>query len=159
MKFVISDTKSGKAYSATTNDDLFIGKKINDTVKLDEIGLTGFEAEITGGSDKDGFPMNKSVHGTARRYIFTTKGIGFKKARKGERKRLSARGNTISSLISQVNLKVTKVGSVNIDKVFGKEEQPKDEETMSAKELALKRSKELAGSTDIGDAPTKKSRH
>ena len=158
MKFVISDPKSGKAYSASSNDDLFIGKKMSDTVKLDEIGLTGFEAEITGGSDKDGFPMNKSVHGTGRRYIFTTKGIGFRKARKGERKRLSARGNTISSIISQVNLKVTKAGPIDIAKVLAKE-APSEEETMSAKELALKKSKELAGSDAIGEAPSKKARH
>jgi small subunit ribosomal protein S6e len=158
MKFVVSDPKSGKAYSTASNDDLFIGKKMGDTVKLDEIGLTGFEAEITGGSDKDGFPMNKSVHGTGRRHIFTTKGIGFKKARKGERKRLSARGNTISSSISQINLKIVKAGPTDIAKILSKE-QPSEEETLSAKELALKKSKELAGSDAIGDAPTKKVRH
>ena len=158
MKFVISDTKSGKAYSASSNDDLFIGKKMGETVKLDEIGLTGFEAEITGGSDKDGFPMNKSVHGTGRRHIFTTKGIGFRKARKGERKRLSARGNTISSAISQINLKVIKAGTADIAKILAKS-APNEEETLSAKELALKKSKELAGSDAIGEAPSKKARH
>ena len=158
MKFVISDPKSGKAYSASSNDDLFIGKKMGDTVKLDEIGLTGFEAEITGGSDKDGFPMNKSVHGTGRRYIFTTKGIGFKSARKGQRKRLSARGNTISNFISQINLKVSKAGPTDIAKVLSKD-APSEDDSLSAKEKALKLSKELAGTDAVGEAPTKKGRH
>ena len=158
MKFVVSDPKSGKAYSAKSEDDLFVGKKIGDTVKLDEIGLTGFEAVITGGSDKQGFPMNKSVHGTGRKKIFTASGIGFKAKKKGQRKRISMRGDTISSAISQVNLSVAKAGSADITKVLAKE-APKEDEGLSAKEKALKKSKELAGSDEIGDAPTKKARH
>ena len=86
MKFVVS-TKSGKAYSAANDDALFGGKKIGNTVKLDEIGLTGFEATITGGSDKQGFPMNNSVASGARKKIFTTGGVGVKTERKGERRK------------------------------------------------------------------------
>ena len=157
MKFVVS-TKSGKAYSAVSEEDLFIGKKIGETVKLDTIGLTGFEAVITGGSDKEGFPMNKSVAGQARKKIFTAEGLGFKAKKKGEKKRFSVRGNTLSSQISQVNLKITKEGSVKIEQILGKEEK-ESEEGMSAKEKALKLAKENAGSADIGDAPTKKGRH
>lgn len=159
MKFVVS-TKSGKAYSAASDNILFVGRKIGDTVKLDEIGLTGFEAEITGGSDKQGFPMNGSVKGHGRRKIFFAGGVGFKPKRDGERRRVSVRGNTISENISQVNLKVTKEGSVNIDELLGKKEEvTNEEEQMSAKERALKKAKENAGSDSIGDAPTKKARH
>lgn len=157
MKFVVS-TKSGKAYSAASEEALFVGKKIGNTVKLDEIGLTGFEATITGGSDKQGFPMNNSVASGARKKIFTTGGVGVKTERKGERRRVSVRGNTITEEISQVNLKVTKDGSVKIANVLGKGEE-KEEETMSAKERAIKASLEAAGSADMPDAPTKKSRH
>ena len=158
MKFVVSDPKSGKAYSAKSEEDLFTGKKIGETVKLDEIGLTGFEAVITGGSDKQGFPMNKSVNAIGRKRIFTGEGIGFNAKRNGQRKRLSARGNTISNAISQVNLSISKVGSADIAKVFVKE-APKEEETMSAKELALKKSKEMAGSAEIEGPGKKKARH
>jgi small subunit ribosomal protein S6e len=157
MKFVIS-TKSGKAYSTNTNEDQFIGKKIGETVKLDEIGLTGFEAVIRGGSDKQGFPMHKSVQGPIRKKIFTAKGIGFKPKVKGERKRVSVRGNTISKEISQINLKITKEGTKKLEEIFVKE-KPSEEEQLSAKEKALKQSKELAGSDTIGEAPTKKNRH
>ncbi len=159
MKFVIS-TKSGKAYSTSTDEDQFTNKKIGETVKLDSIGLTGFEAVITGGSDKQGFPMNNSVQGIARKKILTAKGLGFKtkSKRKGERKRVSVRGNTISKEISQVNLKITKEGTKKIEEIFVKE-KTSEEEQVSAKEKALKQSKELAGTDALGDAPTKKGRH
>ncbi len=160
MKFVVS-TKSGKAYSTASDNDLFVGKKIGAIVKLDELGLTGFEAVITGGSDKQGFPMYKSVPGLARKSIFTAKGLGFKLGRKGERKRHTVRGNTISSEISQVNIAITKDGPKKIESILGKPEDvaKNAEEEMSAKERALKLAAETAGSEEFGDAPTKKNRH
>ncbi len=157
MKFVVS-TKSGKAYSASSDETNFAGKKIGETVKLDALGLTGFEAKITGGSDKDGFPMNKSLSGIARKKILTSGGLGFKASRKGERKRVSVRGNTIASDITQLNLVVTKEGSIKIEQVLGKGEK-NPEEDLSAKEKAIKKSLEMAGSEALGDAPTKKLRH
>ena len=157
MKFVVS-TKSGKAYSASSDETNFAGKKIGETVKLDALGLTGFEAKITGGSDKDGFPMNKSLSGIARKKILTSGGLGFKASRKGERKRVSVRGNTISDETSQVNLKITKDGSVKIGDILAAG-KPSKEELMTAKERAVKASLENAGSAEIGDAPTKKGRH
>ena len=159
MKFVVS-TKSGKAYSTTTEEDQFVGKKIGENVKLDAIGLTGYEAKITGGSDKQGFPMDKSVAGVARKKKFSASGFGFKSGRKGERKRFSVRGNTISQEISQLNLLITKDGTKTLDVIFNKEAvAPTEEETMCAKERALKLAAETAGSDDIGDAPTKKGKH
>jgi len=157
MKYVVS-TKSGKAYSAASEDVLFVGKKIGDTVKLDGIGLTGFEATITGGSDKQGFPMNRSVPGGARKKIFAVSGVGVKTIKKGERKRVSVRGNTISDETSQVNLKITKDGSVKIGDILAAG-KPSKEELMTAKERAVKASLAMAGSDAIGDAPTKKGRH
>jgi len=157
MKYVVS-TKSGKAYSATSEDVLFVGKKIGDTVKLDEIGLTGFEATITGGSDKQGFPMNNSIPGGMRKKIFANSGVGITTKQKGERRRVSVRGNRISDEISQVNLKVTKEGSITVASVLAKGEV-KEEDTMTAKEKAVKKSLEEAGSAEMGDAPIKKGRH
>jgi len=157
MKYVVS-TKSGKAYSATSEDALFVGKKIGDTVKLDEIGLTGFEATITGGSDKQGFPMNKSVPGGVRKKIFTTGGVGVTSDHNGERNRVSIRGNSITDEISQVNLKVIKDGLVKIESVLAIGEVDEDAE-LSIKEKAVKKSLAEAGSAKLMDAPTKKGRH
>lgn len=156
MKFVVS-TKSGKAYSATSDKDLFVGKKVGDVVKLDEIALTGFEAKITGGSDKQGFPMHPGLTGTGRRQIFTAGDVGFKAEGRGKKKRISVRGNTISAETAQVNLVVTKEGSADIDALLGKK-APTGDDALSAKELALKKSKELAGNAALGDG-VKKPKH
>ncbi|MBI2597761.1 MAG: 30S ribosomal protein S6, partial [Candidatus Diapherotrites archaeon] len=60
MKIVISDQKAKKAYSKTVEDpSVFFEKKIGEIVNLNRIGLENYEAKITGGSDKDGFPMKK----------------------------------------------------------------------------------------------------
>jgi small subunit ribosomal protein S6e len=157
MKFVISDQKTGKGYTANYEQDLFVGKKIGEVVKLDELGLTGFEGKITGGSDKQGFPMNVSMVGSARRKIFTQDAPGFSANKKGERKRISVRGNTVSSEIAQLNVVVTKAGEVNIDEVLAKK-APTAEDTMSAKERMIKKSLEQAGSAELGSG-VKKPKH
>ena len=81
MKVVLSDQKTGKAYLFSTEQDVFVGKKIGDTVKLDELGLAGYEGRITGGSDKQGFPMNVSISGPGRKKILTANAPGFKAKR------------------------------------------------------------------------------
>jgi small subunit ribosomal protein S6e len=158
MKVVVSDQKTGKAYMAANEKELFVGKKIGEIIKLDELGLPGYEAKITGGSDKQGFPMNVSVQGAIRKKIFTGEASGFKATKKGEKKRISVRGNTVSNETAQLNTIITKVGSVDISQVLAKA-APSGEETMSAKERAVKKSLEMAGSAEIGDAVKKKARH
>jgi small subunit ribosomal protein S6e len=158
MKIVISDQKTGKAYLASKEHDVFVGKKIGEVIKLDEVALPGYEAKITGGSDKQGFPMNVSLAGTGRKKIFTGKAAGFRAERKGERKRISVRGNTISNEIEQINAVITKTGSVDIAQIL-KKEAPKGDDAVSAKERAIKKSLEQAGSAEIGDAIKKKARH
>ncbi|MCX6800970.1 MAG: 30S ribosomal protein S6e [Candidatus Diapherotrites archaeon] len=158
MKFVVSEPKTRKAYSMNSDKITFAGKKIGEVIKLDEVGLPGYEGKITGGSDKQGFPMNKSVQGAMRKKIFTGNGVGFNAERKGERKRVSVRGNTVSEETAQVNLVVTKVGSVELDKILAKG-APKEEDTLTAKERAVKTSLEMAGSAELGAAPKKTGRH
>ena len=157
MKFVVSDPKSGKAYSATSDTALFVGKKLGDTVQMDAIGLTGFEAKITGGSGSQGFPMHQSIHGTGVKKIYSMPGVGFKSNKKGIKRRFSVRGNTIGSDISQVNLVVTKEGSVKITDVL-KGRELTEEEKLSAKERLIKKSLEVAGSAELGSG-VKKAKH
>ena len=157
MKIVVSDQKTGKAYMASSDHDQFLGKKIGETVKLDEIGLLGYEGQIMGGSDKQGFPMNVSLLGGARKKIFTGSAPGFRATKKGERKRISVRGNAVSGEIAQVNVMITKAGSADISTVLGKK-GPTPEETMSAKEKAIKKSLEIAGSAELGSG-IKKPKH
>lgn len=111
MKLCIS-TPDGKAQNLEVEGDraqTLLGKRVGETIDGTALGLQGTKLEITGGSDKDGFPMRRDVHGGVRARILIGKGIGFKSAKKGERRRKLVRGNTITDDIVQVNLRVPRV--------------------------------------------------
>jgi len=110
MKFVISNNKGQAKQHEVEDASGTYGLKIGDTFSGDVIGLEGYELVIRGGSDTAGFPMRRDVQGLARKRIYTTKGIGVKVKKKGERVRKTVRGNTISERISQVNVLITKIG-------------------------------------------------
>ena len=117
----------GKSYQKTISDEL-IGRKIRDKISGDLIGLKGYELEITGGSDTAGFPMRRDVPGIGRKKPLLTRGPGVKINVRGERIRKTVRGNTISDDTAQINLKVLKVGSEDLGKLFKKEEPIKEQE-------------------------------
>ena len=83
-----------------------IGKKIGETINGTIVGLAGKSLIITGGSDVDGFPMRRDVHGGVKKGVLLSSGTGFKPKRKGSRIRKAVRGNTITDNIFQINLKV-----------------------------------------------------
>lgn len=134
FKIVIGE--KGKSYSKILSNDesaFFLGKKLSEKIEGSHLGLKGYELEITGGSDKEGFPMRRDVEGIGRKRIFMTKGnIGTRINKKGLRIRKSIAGNTISQLTSQVNLKVIKEGQKSLDEIFGK--TAKEETKAEAKE-------------------------
>lgn len=114
MQIVLSDPKAGKAYAKKTEKPEFLGKKMGEEIQLDHIGLAGFKGKITGGSDKDGFPMYPSLLGTLRRKILISKGVGFRHARKGEKQRRTVRGNTVGEDIAQLNVRLTAHGNLEL---------------------------------------------
>ena len=131
FKFIIS--QKNKTYQIEKEQEQcpIIGKKISEIFSGDFLGLEGFEFQITGGSDKDGFPMRHDIDGTARKRLILKKGIGYsgiKKIKKkkflmdGIRKMKSLRGNTISQDITQINCKVKKSGTKNLDELLTKKE-------------------------------------
>lgn len=85
----------------------FISKKIGDELEGSVLGLPD-KLQITGGSDKDGFPMRSDVHGGIRKAIMMSNGVGFKAKSRGERRRKTIRGNVITDDTVQVNLKTLK---------------------------------------------------
>jgi len=126
MKIVVSNPADGKSYQKeleTNQDKVLYGKKIGEAVKGDSIGVSGYEFELTGGSDKQGFPMRVDFHGTSRKRLLLSSGPGYKATRKGERRRKSIRGNTVAEDIAQVNLKITKAGKDPLEKLFGKDDK------------------------------------
>jgi small subunit ribosomal protein S6e len=84
------------------------GKRIGEILDGSTFGLSGSKLQITGGSDKDGFPMRPDVHGGVRRSIILSGGVGFKEAGTGHRRRKTVRGNVITDEIVQINFKVLK---------------------------------------------------
>ena len=123
FKIVMSDPKTGKSSNKEVKDDaasIFMGKNIGDKVKGDSFDMNGFEYEITGASDKCGFPVRKDVN-VPRKRILAVEGIGLKKKGKGIRQRKTVCGGKINNDISQINLKIIKYGKVKQEK---KEEAP-----------------------------------
>lgn len=127
-KFVVSDPKTRKAWQIERNAEFLYGKKIGDKFDGSLIGLPGYVLEITGGTDKDGFPMRPDLEGTARKRLLLSSGPGYIPRKKGVRKRKTVRGNTIAEDIAQINCKVIAYGDKTLEELLGKKEEEKKEE-------------------------------
>ena len=126
FRAVISDPKDGKSYQvpvAGHHANSLIGKKIGDVVDGIFVGLPGYKLQITGGSDKDGFPMRKDLPGPRRKKLLVSKSIGFNAQEGGLRIRKNMRGNTISPDTLQINMKVTQHGMKPVGDLVKKEEK------------------------------------
>lgn len=138
FKLNIGDPKSKKSIKREVKDsetDAFFGKKIGDKVKGDSFGLSGYEFEVTGGSDYTGVPMRKDVLGTQRQRILIVSGTGIRKNRKGRRIRKTMAGNTVYDRTAQINLKVLKAGKDSLFEEEKKEEpKPKEKAAETPKE-------------------------
>ena len=127
MNIIVSDPKTGRAYSKKTEQAVFDGRKIGDTVQLEAIGLAGYKALIAGGSDKDGFPMRNDLPGPRRKKLLVSKGLGFDPHMHGERRRKNMRGNTVSPDTVQLNLKVITRGPRSVEELLSKTEKKEEE--------------------------------
>lgn len=115
MKLVIG-TKNGKCYQKELSKEeaeCLNGKVLGETINGELIGISGVELELRGGSDIDGFPMRKDVHGPNRKKVLLTKGVGFNGKLRGKRfgglrVKKTVCGNQIHNKIHQVNAKVVK---------------------------------------------------
>ncbi len=126
FKAVISDPKTGKTYTRTIAGhyaSALIGKKIGDDVDGLFVSLPGYKLRITGGSDKDGFPMRRDIPGPKRRFVLVSGGTGFHPKRRGLRQRKNLRGNTVSAEILQLNLKISQRGPKSIEDAFKEKSQ------------------------------------
>jgi small subunit ribosomal protein S6e len=124
FKVVISDPADGKSQFVELEETQavpLIGRKLGEVIDGAVVKLSGYKLKITGGSDKDGFPMRPNIHGGVRVGAILSEGVGFHPSKKGERKRKTLRGNIITDSIVQINMKV-------LEKPKGKKaEKPKEE--------------------------------
>jgi len=130
FKVVISDPKTGRAYQKVisgANANRLIGKQVGDVINGTLVELPpDYELQITGGSDKDGFPIRPDIPGTVRKKILLSGGVGYRPKRKGMRKRKTVRGRVISRDIVQINTKVVKHGKIPLEEYFKEKEKDKE---------------------------------
>jgi small subunit ribosomal protein S6e len=149
FKVVVNDTKGGKSYTIPVSGhhaNSLIGKKINDEVDGIFVSLPGYKLQITGGTDKDGFPMHSQVQGQVRKKVLLSQPPGFHPTKKGERRRKIVRGDTLSADIMQINVKITKKGEKSIDQIIPQKPKVKKEEVKEEKkEQKVEEKKEVKG--------------
>ncbi len=163
FKMVINDPKTRKTFQKEIDQSKavgLIGKKIGDKFNGDILGMKGYMLLITGGTDKDGFPMHNKLNSSGRKKLLLKDSIGYNPKDKGVRRRKMVRGNTISEDIVQINTKVVEYGKEDFEKItkggVGEESTDKSEE--SSEETGEKQEKEKAekeaGEEDKKDEPS-----
>ncbi|WP_457615026.1 30S ribosomal protein S6e [Methanopyrus sp.] len=122
FKVVVADPEKARSYQVEVkgeNAEKLIGKRIGDVINGEIVGLSGYKLKITGGTDKDGFPMRPDIHGPVRVRLLLSGPPGFHPRRKGERRRKTVRGNTISEDIVQVNTVIVEYGDEPVEELLG----------------------------------------
>lgn len=146
FKFVISDPETRRSFQIEVEQSKvlgLIGKKIGEEFNGDLIGLQGYVLKITGGTDKDGFPMHPEVEGMGRKRVILSNPPCFHPRKKGEKRRKTVRGNTISEDIVQINCKIVKRGEKPIEEIVPMKK--KEEKKPEAKEEKPEEKKESEG--------------
>jgi small subunit ribosomal protein S6e len=103
---------------------VFYEKRMAQELPADHLGpeWAGYVVRVTGGNDKQGFPMKQGilVHGRVR--LLLSKGHScYNAGRKGERKRKSVRGCIVNHDLSILNLAIVKKGEGEIEGLTDKQ--------------------------------------
>jgi len=117
MKLNISNPITGLQKAIVIDDDkklaCFFGKRMGTEVAGDDLGdeFKGYVFKITGGNDKDGFPMKQGILIQGRTRILMSEGHScYRPRRSGERKRKSVRGCIVGPDLSVLALSIVKTG-------------------------------------------------
>jgi len=135
FKIIISDPDLGTSKTVELEETRtvpLIGRRVGEVLDGAIVGLSGHKVQITGGSDKDGFPMRPSVHGGGRRKIIIGGGVGFNPKDEGQRRRKTVRGNVITDEIVQINMKIMEKPKKAKEEKKTKEKTPKKEAEIKA---------------------------
>jgi small subunit ribosomal protein S6e len=121
MKFNIAYPATGCQKFIDIDDEKklrsIFDKRISQEVNGEDLGdeFAGYVFRITGGNDKQGFPMKQGVLTNTRVRLLLREGLSCYRARRaGERKRKSVRGCIVGADIAVLNLVVIKKGEQEI---------------------------------------------
>jgi len=121
MKLNISYPSTGAQKIIEIEDDrklrVFMDRRMGQEVPGDSIGdeFKGFVFKITGGNDKQGFPMKQGVlHPTRVRLLLAEGHSCYRPRRTGERKRKSVRGCIVGPDLSVLALSIVKTGPTEV---------------------------------------------
>lgn len=145
FKIIISDPETGKSQFVEVEEAQAVplmGRKLGEVIDGTTVKMSGYKLLITGGSDKDGFPMRPNIHGGVRVGAILSEGVGFHSSQKGERKRKTLRGNVITDAIVQINMKI-----IEKPKKTKKAEKPKEKETEEPNKAAGEPNEEVTKTT------------
>ena len=124
FRVTVSDRNTGSAHQieiSGSQANKFADKSIKNTIGEDTVGLPRYTLKITGGTDKDGFPMRSGLPGPRRRKILIVGGVGFKSPVDGMRRRKTIKNKKISTEIGQINTAVEEYGNKSIGLLLGNE--------------------------------------
>ena len=166
MPYKINISNKGKTYKVETEAEKLVGTKISDKIKGEDVSpeLAGYELEITGTSDKSGFPGFANLKGSGLRKVLVTYGPGMKNRprkegkiptpnNKGLKLRKTFRGNEISSDTIQINIKVLKEGTKKFDDLIKPKEEAKPEETKVEEKPAEEKKEEVKEEAKPAEQP------
>ncbi|KAL3318610.1 40S ribosomal protein S6 [Cichlidogyrus casuarinus] len=121
MRLNIAYPANGTQTCINVEDELkvrpFYEKRIANEIPIDFLGdeWKGYIARISGGNDKQGFPMKQGVLTNERVRLLLSKGQScYRPRRRGERKRKSVRGCIVDYNLSILNLVIVKKGDGDI---------------------------------------------
>jgi len=141
MKLNIANPATGAQKLLDLDDEkryrVFFDKKIAQEVPGDSLGdeWKGYVFRITGGNDKQGFPMKQGVLLPNRVRLLLSDGHScYRTRRAGERRRKSVRGCIVASDIAVLSLVIVKQGDAEI---------PSLTDTVLPKRLGPKRAKKI----------------
>lgn len=122
MKLNISNPATGAQKLIDIEDDKklrpFMDKRISQEVDASCLGdeWKGYIVKITGGNDKQGFPMKQGILTNNRVRLLLAKGHScYRERRSGERRRRSVKGCIVDNNLSVLSLVVMKKGEQEID--------------------------------------------
>lgn len=121
MKLNISFPANGSQKLIDIEDErklrVFMDRRMGQEVPGDSVGdeFKGYIFRITGGNDKQGFPMKQGVmHPTRVRLLLADGHSCYRPRRTGERKRKSVRGCIVAMDLSVLALSIVKQGDADI---------------------------------------------